>query len=113
MVCKDEMSKQTGEQLNKNSLVKFHAMLSKFLEKHNILPQTESEIDWKTKLERVLGSMAQLLNALRVSHANEEVKTAIETMTVEIARIDGITNLSRIYLQRLADSSKFIGEKLS
>ena len=88
-------------------------MLSKFLEKHNIFPQTESEIDWKTKLENVLDTMARLLNGLKVSRSTEEVKTAIETMTVEMATMDGITNLSKIYLQRLSESSKIIGEKLN
>lgn len=81
-------------------------MLSKFLEKHNIFPQTENEIDWKTKLEKVLDTMTNLLNGLRVSRSVDEVKTTIETMTVEMARIDGITNLSKIYLQRIAESSK-------
>jgi hypothetical protein len=57
--------------------------------------------------------MAQLLNTLRVSHGQEELKTAIETMSVDIARMDGITNLSKIYLQQLTESSKFIWEKLT
>jgi hypothetical protein len=57
--------------------------------------------------------MAQLLNTLRVSHGQDEVKTAIERISVDIARMDGITNLSKIYLQQLTESSKFIWEKLT
>ena len=47
MVGKDEMNYQAAEKLNKKSLIRFHAKITKFLRESNINPQNDLDIEGK------------------------------------------------------------------
>ena len=78
MVKNGEMNQLAAENLNKKSLVRFHAMLTKLLRESNINPQPENENSCYAKLEKVLGSILNLQNQLKVLNNGEIIKKSID-----------------------------------
>ena len=60
------MNQEIAEKLNKKSLLRFHAKLTKFLKESKIDPQNDDLSD--SKLEKVLSLVAQLQNQLKVQN---------------------------------------------
>ena len=91
MVKDGEMNQKAAENLNKKSLVRFHAMLSKLLRESNINPQPENENSLYVKVEKVLGSILNVQNLLKVLNNSEKIKESINSMNLELLQINGLT----------------------
>lgn len=91
MVKNGEMNQQAAENLNKKSLVRFHTMLSKLLRESNINPQPENENSLCVKVEKVLGSILNVQNLLKVMIDSKKMKESIDAMNLDLLQINGLT----------------------
>jgi hypothetical protein len=71
-----------AEKLNKKSMLRFHAKLTETLRECNIInPQHENDSNCGAKIEKILSSIAQLQNQLKVSYSREEILKSTVKMT--------------------------------
>ena len=76
---------------NKASLIKFHAYLTRFLSENDIKTEQENDNESQVAVEKVLASMVQLQNQLKVPNNYQEIKKTIDRMTMEISQSTVLT----------------------
>ena len=76
---------------NKASLIEFHAYLTRFLSENNIKTEQENDNESLVAVEKVLASMVQVQNQLKVPNNYQEINKTIDRMTMEISQSTVLT----------------------
>ena len=91
-------------------MIKFHAFLTKFLRENNINTEQENESETHVLAEKMLESMVQLQNQLKIPNNTQEIKKIIDKITIEISQNTVLTVKSLSLIQQLAISSELISD---
>ncbi len=80
------------------------------MRENNINTEQENESETHVLAEKMLESMVQLQNQLKIPNKNQEIKKIIDRITIEISQNTVLTVKSLSLIQQLAISSELISD---